>query len=908
MSDFKPVAIIKAAKTLNVGASTVVEFLRKKGYDVDDKPTTKLDEPMFNSLLKEFGDEKMLKEAAEAIQLGNKNKNTKIEIGEDGSTKTVERDDEIFERKRTTLSGPTVVGNINLDKDKKVEEQKPEPVKPEPKPEPVQKKAEANEVKKETPKPQPVKVKETPKPEVKKVEPKPEPPKKVEPKPEPVKPTEQAKALKEEPKEDFLETRKVNMAGLKVMGKVVLQEHKPKEKTEAAKPEGEKRVRKRFKKPTKVDPKKNTFVPNKAKKPEEPKDKVVSEKEIEEKLKATMAKLQASSSGKNTRQKLRRAKRQNFQENERLEQEAQNELPSVLKVTEFITVSDVASMLGVSPTEIITKCFSLGVMVSINQRLDAEIIELIASEYDYDIEFISAADDGALDVDADAAEDLVTRGPVVTIMGHVDHGKTSLLDYIRKANVVAKEAGGITQHIGAYEVATEKGKITFLDTPGHEAFTAMRARGAKLTDVAVIVIAADDDIMPQTREAISHAQSAGVPMIFAINKIDKPNANPDKVKEQLAQMNLLVEEWGGKYQSQDISAKMGLNIDLLLDKILLEAEMLDLKANPDKVGSGSVIEAQLDKGRGYVATVLVNGGTLKLGDFMVAGKNFGKVKAMYNHLGENVKTAGPAQPVLILGLDGAPAAGERFKVFETEQDGKAVATKRTQLEREHGLRTKKIITLDEIGRRLSLGTFKELNIIVKGDVDGSIEALADSLLKLSSDEIQINILHKAVGAISESDIMLASASDAIIVGFQVRPSVQARKLAENEGVEIRLYSVIYKAIEEITAAIEGMLEPTIEEKISANIDVREVFKITKVGTIAGCFVTEGKVKRDSKVRLVRDGIVVFSGVLESLKRFKDDVKEVVSGQDCGLNIKNFNDVRQGDIIEAYEEFEVKRKL
>jgi translation initiation factor IF-2 len=698
------------------------------------------------------------------------------------------------------------------------------------------------------------------------------------------------------------------MAGLKVMGKVVLEENKPKEKTEAAKSEGEKRVRKRFKKPAKVDPRKNTFAANKAKKPEEPKDKVVSEKEIEEKLKATMAKLQASSGGKNTRQKLRRAKRQNYQENERLEQEAQSELPSVLKVTEFITVSDVASMLNVSPTEIITKCFSLGVMVSINQRLDAEIIELIASEYDYDIEFISASDDGALDVEEDEVEDLKSRGPVVTIMGHVDHGKTSLLDYIRKANVVAKEAGGITQHIGAYEVATEKGKITFLDTPGHEAFTAMRARGAKLTDVAIIVIAADDDIMPQTREAISHAQSAGVPMIFAINKIDKPNANPDKVKEQLAQMNLLIEEWGGKYQSQDISAKMGVNIDLLLDKILLEAEMLDLKANPDKVGSGSVIEAQLDKGRGYVATVLVSGGTLKLGDFMVAGKNFGKVKAMYNHLGENVKTAGPAQPVLILGLDGAPAAGERFKVFETEQEGKSVANKRTQLEREHGLRTKKLITLDEIGRRLSLGTFKELNIIVKGDVDGSIEALADSLLKLSTDEVQINILHKAVGAISESDIMLASASDAIIVGFQVRPSVQARKLAENEGVEVRLYSVIYKAIEEITAAIEGMLEPTIEEKITANIEVREVFKITKVGTIAGCFVTEGKVKRDSKVRLVRDGIVVFSGVLESLKRFKDDVKEVVSGQDCGLNIKNFNDVHQGDIIEAYEEFEVKRKL
>lgn len=898
MSDFKPVALIKAAKTLNVGSSTMVEFLQKKGFDIDNKPTTKLDESMYKALLKEFGDEKMLKEAAEAIQLGNKNKNIKLELAEDGSTKKVERDDEVLETKRVSLSGPKVVGNVNLEKEKKEEPKKEEA----PKVEEVKKVAEpVAKVEPEKAKPaEPVAPVKQPEPVAKKQEEPIKEEKAVEP---PV-----VAAAKEEPKEDFLETKKVSLQGFKVMGKVELKENKPKEKTEAEKTEGEKRVRKRFKKPAKVDPKKTAFVANKGKKPEEPKDKVVSEKEIEEKLKATMAKLQASTAGKNTRQKLRRAKRQNFQENERLEQEAQNEMSRVLKVTEFITVSDVASMLGVSPTEIITKCFSLGVMVSINQRLDAEIIELIASEYDYDIEFISASDDGALDVEEDAEEDLMPRGPVVTIMGHVDHGKTSLLDYIRKANVVAKEAGGITQHIGAYEVVTEKGKITFLDTPGHEAFTAMRARGAKLTDVAVIVIAADDEVMPQTREAISHAQSAGVPMIFAINKIDKPNANPDNIKQQLSQMNLLVEEWGGKYQSQELSAKQGINVDLLLDKILLEAEMLELKANPNKVASGSVIEASLDKGRGYVATVLVQGGTLHVGDFLVAGRNSGKVKAMFNHLGENVKTAGPAQPVLILGLDGAPAAGERFKVFESEQEGKTVANKRTQLEREHGLRTKKLITLDEIGRRLSLGTFKELNIIVKGDVDGSIEALADSLLKLSTEEVQINILHKGVGAISESDIMLASASDAIIVGFQVRPSVQARRLAENEGVEIRLYSVIYKAIEEITAAIEGMLEPTIEEKITANLEVREVFKITKVGTIAGCFVTEGKVKRDSKVRVVRDGIVVFSGVLESLKRFKDDVKEVVSGQDCGLNVKNFNDVREGDVIEAYEEIEIKRKL
>jgi translation initiation factor IF-2 len=605
---------------------------------------------------------------------------------------------------------------------------------------------------------------------------------------------------------------------------------------------------------------------------------------------------------------LRRAKRQGIQEAEELRAEEQSAEDKKIKVTEFITVSDIATMLDVKPTEIITKCFTLGVMVSINQRLDAEIIELIADEYGYETEFISAADTEDFVEEVDAEEDLVSRAPVVTIMGHVDHGKTSLLDYIRKANVADKEAGGITQHIGAYEVDMEKGKITFLDTPGHEAFTAMRARGAKLTDIAVIVIAADDDIMPQTKEAISHAQSAGVPMIFAINKIDKPGANPDNIKSQLSSMNLVIEEWGGKYQSQDLSAKTGENVDSLLEKILLEAELLDLKANPEKAATGAVIEASLDKGRGYVATLLVDGGTLEVGNFLVAGSNSGKVKAMFNHKGEKVTAVGPAQPVQILGLDGAPAAGERFKVFATEQEGKAMASKRSQLEREHGLRTQKHITLDEIGRRLALGTFKELNVIIKGDVDGSIEALSDSLQKLSTEEIQVNILHKGVGAISESDIMLASASDAIIIGFQVRPTPQARNVAEQEGVEIRLYSVIYKAIEELTAAMEGMLEPTIEEKITANLDVQEVFKITKVGTVAGCIVTEGKIKREHLVRVIRDGIVQHSGQLASLKRFKDDVKEVVSGQDCGLHIKNFNDLKAGDVIEAYTEIEIQRTL
>jgi len=933
MSEFKPVRLIAAAKTLNVGTGTIIDFLRNNGFKVEDRPTTKLNEAMYTKLLKEFGDAKSLKETANNIQLGNKNKNVKLELTEDGKTKTVEEKDDILKPEKVKLSGPKIVGNVDLNKAK---------TKPEPKPEP---KVEAPIEKKEAPKKQEVKTpietkKETPeKVEVKKETPKKqevktEPKKVKEPKKEDFIKTEKAKLSgpkvvghiddkkptpKKEEKsettkpvekkdekvdENFIQTRRVSLKGTKVLGKIELKEKKPKEDKKPAN-SGAKRPRKRFKKNTKVDPRRGNFD---KKKPVKKEDKVVTEKEIEEKLKATMAKLQAATSGKSNRSKLRRQKRQNIQEEADIKAEAQNEQDRKIKVTEFITVSDIAHMLDVKPTEIITKCFTLGVMVSINQRLDAEIIELIAAEYDYEIEFISASDTEEFVEEEDNEEDLVSRAPVVTIMGHVDHGKTSLLDYIRNAKVADKEAGGITQHIGAYEVELEKGKITFLDTPGHEAFTAMRARGAKLTDVAVIVIAADDDIMPQTKEAISHAQSAGVPMIFAINKIDKPGANPDNVKSQLSQMNLIVEEWGGKYQSQDISAKKGTNIDALLEKILLESELLELKANPNKNALGAVIEASLDKGRGYVATLLVDGGTLKVGDFIVAGSSSGKIKAMFNHKGEKVKSAGPAQPVQILGLNGAPAAGERFKVFETEQEGKAMASKRDQLEREHGLRTQKHITLDEIGRRLALGTFKELNVIIKGDVDGSIEALSDSLQKLSTDEIQVNILHKGVGAITESDIMLASASDAIILGFQVRPSAQAKRVADNEGVEIRLYSVIYKAIEEITAAMEGMLEPTIEEKITGNLEIREVFKITKVGTVAGCFVTDGKIKRASKVRVIRDGIVLHSGELESLKRYKDDVKEVVSGQDCGLNIKGFNNIQVGDIIEAYEEISVQRTL
>jgi translation initiation factor IF-2 len=583
---------------------------------------------------------------------------------------------------------------------------------------------------------------------------------------------------------------------------------------------------------------------------------------------------------------------------------------SILQVTEFISVSEFANLLDVPFTEVISKCMSLGIMVSINQRLDAEVIELVASEFDREVEFINLdSDNGEEEAIVDDPADMVERAPVVTIMGHVDHGKTSLLDYIRNASVVAGEAGGITQHIGAYKVATASGKeIAFLDTPGHEAFTAMRARGAKAADVAVIVVAADDAIMPQTKEAISHAQAAGLPMIFAINKIDKEAANPEKIKEQLASMNILVEDWGGTYQCQEISAKKGLNIDLLLEKILLEAEMLELKANPNREADGSVIEASLDKGRGYVSTILVQGGTLKQGDMLVSGQYYGKVKAMFNERGQKVTKAGPSTPVQVLGLNGAPQAGEKIKVYEDETEAKNVATHRSQILREQGLRSRKHITLDEIGRRLALGNFKELNVIIRADVDGSAEALSDSLQKLSTDEVVVNVVHKGVGQISEGDVNLASASDAIILGFQVRPSVQAARLADQENIEIRYYSVIYDAIGEIKSAMEGLLEPTIEKKIVGNIEVRDTFKISGVGTIAGCYVLDGKFTRNTKINIIRDGIVVHTGELSSLKRFKDDVKEVNAGYECGLMIKNYNDIQVNDIIEGYEEVEVKRKL
>lgn len=633
----------------------------------------------------------------------------------------------------------------------------------------------------------------------------------------------------------------------------------------------------------------------------------VSNEDVQKQVKETLARLTTKKTNKSV--KFRKERREEMHNRELANAEREAAESKVLKITEFVTANDLASLMDIPVNKVIATCMNLGVMVSINQRLDAETINIVAEEFGFETEFVSADVTEAIEHVEDKEEELQSRPPIVTVMGHVDHGKTSLLDYIRKANVIAGEAGGITQHIGAYNVKLNDGRhITFLDTPGHEAFTAMRARGAKVTDLAIIIVAADDDVMPQTIEAINHASAAGVPMVFAINKIDKPAANPDKIKEELANMNYLVEEWGGKYQSQDISAKKGIGVDELMEKVLLEAEMLDLKANPDRAAIGSVIESSLDKGRGYVATVLVQNGTLRVGDVILAGTNFGKVKAMFNERNQRVKEAGPATPVQVLGLNGAPTAGDTFNVMPTEQEAREIATKREQLQRELGLRTKKRLGLEELGRRRALNDFHELNLVVKGDVDGSIEAISDALLKLSTPEVQVNVLHKGVGAISESDVTLAAASDAIIIGFQVRPSANARKEAEREGVEIRLYSVIYKAIEEVKDAMEGMLSPEIKEEITGTAEVLQTYHISKVGTIAGALVRDGKIKRTSKVRVIRDGIVIYTGELRSLKRFKDDAKEVVSGYDCGLSVQGYNDIREGDLIEAYEEVEVKKTL
>jgi translation initiation factor IF-2 len=914
--------LMAAAKEFNIGRETLIDFLVGKGFNKEDlKPTAKLSEEMYRSLQQEFQGDKVAKIKSNQIDLPKGNVETKRK-----------KEDEAVlfrkEVKKPALREEPAAEEVraaDVFKKPKAEEPKKEPeiVKIEapdiegPK---VIDKIDLSAIDSSTRPKKTTARKKTAEEAVAETAPA------VENKPE-----QETAAGTEKPEEAPIENiRAEKIEGPRILGKIDL----PQE-TEKPKQADEKRKRKRIPIEKRDTGGRITATPaqreGRSGAPGRPilrrdqkgagqgrgsisrEQKEIDKKEIQEKIRETQAKLAGTGGrGKSMKAKYRRARREESAEHAGLEQQEDNKL----QVTEFVSVSELANLLDVSYADVIGKCMSLGMMVSINQRLEADVIELVAGEFGYTVEFIGI--DDALQMEEeeieDNPEDLKPRSPVVTIMGHVDHGKTSLLDYIRSANVVAGEAGGITQHIGAYQVTTTNGKkITFLDTPGHEAFTAMRARGAKAADIAVIVIAADDAIMPQTREAISHAQAAGLPMVFAINKIDKEGANPEKIKEQLAGMNLLVEDWGGKYQSQEISAKKGLNVDLLLEKILLEAELLDLKSNPNREASGTVIEASLDKGRGYVATVLVQGGTLSVGNPVVSGQYFGRVKAMFNERNKKVEEAPPSAPVLILGLNGAPQAGEKFRVYADESEAKDIATKRSQLLREQGIRTKKHITLDEIGRRLALGNFKELNLIIKGDVDGSVEALSDSLQKLSTEEIAVRVVHKAVGAITESDVLLATASDAVIVGFNVRASLQASRLAEHEGVQIKTYSIIYNAIEEVKSAMEGMLEPKIQEKVVANVEIRNVFKFDKA-TVAGCYVLDGKIYRNSKVRLVRDGIVIYpvgegaTAELASLKRFKDDVKEVASGMECGLTIKNYSDLRVGDIVEAYEEEEVKRTL
>ena len=912
--------LVKIAKELNVATSTIVEYLKNAGFEIENKPTAKVSDEMYQELQKEF-----------SSSIAEKEKADKLVIGRVTPPKKEER----------VVPPPPPPPPA-----KKVEPiveppKKEEPIKVEPK---IEEKPAVEEAPKRESKAPGLKVlgkidldaqKRKPKKKVEKEVTKEEP--KVEQKQEPVKqqPKIEDKPVKEvltrvekdgenittsSSEKEMHRAKTPQLKGLKILGKVdasKLSSNKPKKKKETdnqSKPQVQSsdpnKRRKRTRKKVSAANYKNQGNRNRNKKKVE-EVKEVSQKEIEDKIKATMAKM--SRAGKNKRQKIRRENRDD--KKEKLEAIEAEKNTDVIELTEFISVSELSNLLEVSVSEVITTCMNLGVIVSINQRLDAEIIELVAQEFDREISFISTEEETDEEEEiVDDPADLQPRAPIVTVMGHVDHGKTSLLDYVRKAKVADGEAGGITQHIGAYEVKVgpENKKITFLDTPGHEAFTAMRARGAKVTDIAVIIVAADDRIMPQTKEAISHAQAAGVPIIFAINKIDKDGSDPDRIKNELSQMNFLVEEWGGKYQSQDISAKKGIGIEDLLEKILLEAELLELKANPDREALGTVIEASLDKGRGYVTKILVQNGTIKIGDAVVSGEHSGKIKAMYNENGKRVKEVGPAQPVLVLGLSGAPQAGEKFKVMESETEARQIASRRAQISREQTNRASKRISLDEIGRRLALGSFKELNLIVKGDVDGSIEALSDSLIKLSLDSVQVNVIHKAVGQIAESDVLLASASDAIIIGFQVRPSMNARNLAEREGVEIKTYSIIYEAIEEIKMAIEGLLEPTKEEKIVGQIEVRETYKISKVGTIAGCYVLEGKLSRNTKIRLIRDGIVVYPakegqvGEISSLKRFKDDVKEVRAGLECGLSIKNYNDIKPGDIVEGYEIIEIKQ--
>ena len=930
----KSLRLSQLAKECNTGVGTVMEFLQDQGLDEKLRPTTKISEEYIQLALEKFAPDKAKKEASEKVSLRKKEEKEKMRAEKEAEE--TEEESKSLIRGKANLSGPKMVGKIDLDrkpseekapeKEEKVEEpaaapvseeevpetppkEKEEEVKPQPEEE---KKEEETPAKKEEEPAAPAEPPKEEKPaEVEAEKPADKEVKKEEEKEEKAPEKEQPKAP--EKNEGRIETKFQKLTGPKFTGeKVDLSKfERPKKKVASSSDDKEdlkkKRKRKRINKAGDANDNRNRKGAAGKGRKHEPK-KELTEEEIQKQIKETLEKL--TSGGKKSKgSKIRREKRQERREQEALDEMRQEEESKVIKVTEFVTVSELANMMNVSVNEIISACMSLGMMVTMNQRLDGETLNIVAEEFGYTVEFVSADVTEAIEMEEDSEEDLEPRAPIVTVMGHVDHGKTSLLDYIRKANVIAGESGGITQHIGAYSVELESGQhITFLDTPGHEAFTAMRARGAQVTDIAIIVVAADDDVMPQTKEAISHAQAANVPIVFAINKVDKPTANPDKIKESLAQQNLLVEDWGGKIQSHDISAKTGMGVPELLEKVLLEAELLDLKANPDRNANGTVVEASLDKGRGYVTTILVQNGTLKIGDYVLAGHYSGKVRAMLDERGHHVNIAGPAQPVSILGLDGAPQAGDNFVVMDDEREAKNIATKRTQLQREQSARSQKNLTLEEIGRRLAIGDFKELNVIVKGDVDGSIEALSDSLQKLSTEEIQVNIIHKAVGQISESDILLATASDAIIVGFQVRPSASARKLAEKEEVDVRLYSIIYDAINEIRDAMEGMLSAEVKEEVVCNIEVRETFKISKVGTIAGCFVLDGTITRNTRIRLIRDGVVVYTGELGSLKRFKDDVKEVSKGYECGLNIKNFNDIKVGDIIEGYKEVEVKRTL
>ncbi|MDT7829466.1 translation initiation factor IF-2 [Pricia sp. S334] len=913
MADTAKIRLNKVLKEFNISLDRAVDFLSSKGHKIDSRPTTKISNEVYQVLQDEFQTDKSKKVASKEVgeEKRKEKEALRLQLEKEQEEKRLARERRAeaasaAEEKivgKVELSGLKTVGKIDLDADKK---KAASPKKEEPKP----------EEKAETTAPaETQKAKEEPKSEEKVQEKKTEEKKEdseAEKTVEPSADTDKPAADTEKEDDEVLKTNYKKLSGPTITDKIDLSQFKKaKKKKEDSAPStergGRKKRRKRIvSKAGGASARGRNFKKGGRKSAAaraEP-----TEEDVQKKIAETLEKLQGKSK-KGKGAKYRRSKRDQHREQTERDVEAQELENKTLKVTEFVTVGEIATMMDVSTTDIISACMSLGIMVTMNQRLDAETLTIVADEFGYDVEFVTADIEDSIKIEKDAEEDLEPRAPIVTVMGHVDHGKTSLLDYVRETNVIAGESGGITQHIGAYSVSLKDDqKLTFLDTPGHEAFTAMRARGAQVTDVAVIVIAADDDIMPQTKEAISHAQAAGVPIVFAINKIDRPTANPDKIKEGLSQMNLLVEDWGGKIQSQDISAKTGEGVEDLLEKVLLEAELLELTANPDKMANGTVVEAFLDKGRGYVSTILVQGGTLEIGDYVLAGTHSGKVKAMQDERGNDVPKAGPATPVSILGLDGAPQAGDKFHVLLDEREAKQIATKRSQLQREQTVRTQRHITLDEIGRRIALGDFKELNIILKGDVDGSVEALTDSFQKLSTEEIQVNIIHKGVGAITESDVLLASASDAIIIGFNVRPMGNARSVAEKEEIDIRMYSIIYDAINDLKDAMEGMLSPEIKEEITGTAEIRETFKISKVGTIAGCMVTSGKIFRNSNIRLIRDGVVVFTGELASLKRFKDDVKEVAKGYDCGMQIKNYNDIKEEDIVEAFQEVAVKKKL